>query len=91
MTAGVSPMKKQKLFKKVISGSDNVRFGDLISVVEAFGFRLSRKNGSHHIFAHPDVAELLNLQNMKGKAKAYQIRQFVALIEQYSLELAEDQ
>lgn len=78
-------MNKLKLLKKVISGSENIRFGDLIKVVEAFGFRFSRKNGSHHIYTHAEMTELLNLQEKNGKAKAYQIRQFVALLEQYSL------
>jgi len=30
--------------------------------------------GSHHIFVHPQVQELVNLQNVGGKAKPYQIR-----------------
>ena len=62
----------------------------MVNLVEAFGFRLSRVRGSHHIFVHPDVKELVNLQNVKGQAKPYQIRQFLKLIEQYNLELGED-
>jgi len=30
-------------------------------LVEAFGFELRRSSGSHHVFVHPDVRELLNL------------------------------
>jgi predicted RNA binding protein YcfA (HicA-like mRNA interferase family) len=59
-------------------------------LVEAFGFHLSRVSGSHHIFTHPKVPELVNLQNQKGKAKPYQIRQFLTLVEQYNLELGEN-
>ena len=58
-----------------------------MKLVEAFGFRLSRVRGSHHIFAHPDVNELVNLQNVKGEAKPYQIRQFLKLVERYNLQL----
>jgi hypothetical protein len=83
-------MNKHKLFKKILSGSDNVRFDDLVLVVEAFGFRLVRVSGSHHIFAHDGIPKLLNLQNRKGKAKAYQIRQFLALIEEYNLSMEDD-
>jgi hypothetical protein len=43
-------MNKRKLFRKILAGSSNVRFDDLVTVVEAFGFHLSRVNGSHHIF-----------------------------------------
>ncbi|MCE2904691.1 MAG: type II toxin-antitoxin system HicA family toxin [Anabaena sp. CoA2_C59] len=57
----------------------------MISLVEAFGFSLSRINGSHHIFTHPTIPELINLQNRNGKAIPYQIRQFLILIEKYSL------
>lgn len=83
-------MKKRKLLAKVLAGSENIRFDDLCTLAEAFGFRLSRRNGSHHIFTHPKVQELLNLQDIKGKAKPYQIRQFLALAENYDLALEEE-
>jgi len=44
-------------------------------------------NGSHHIYIHTDVQELVNIQNVKGKAKPYRIRQFLSLIEKYNLQL----
>jgi len=50
-------------------------------------FFLSRVEGSHHIFIHPDVRELVNIQNVKGQAKPYQIKQFLGLIEKYNLKL----
>ncbi len=80
-------MNKRKLLQKALAGGKNLRFTDLAALVEAFGFRLARVSGSHHIFVHPSVPELINLQNAKGKAKPYQVRQFVELIEQYDLEL----
>jgi len=56
-----------------------------------FGFELDRTRGSHHIFIHPDVAELLSIQTRKdGKAKPYQLRQFLKLIEEYSLRPGDD-
>jgi HicA-like toxin of HicAB toxin-antitoxin system len=83
-------MNKRKLFKKILSGSANVRFDDLVAVVEAFGFRLSRVSGSHHIFAHDGIPKLLNLQDRAGKAKSYQIRQFLALMDEYNLNMEEE-
>ena len=62
----------------------------MIGLVDGFGFRLSRTEGSHHIFVHPDITELVNLQDVKGRAKPYQIRQFLKLVERYSLELKEE-
>jgi predicted RNA binding protein YcfA (HicA-like mRNA interferase family) len=81
---------KRKLLQKVLSGSKNVRFSEMVALVEAFGFRLSRVRGSHHIFVHPHVRELVNLQDVDGKAKPYQIRQFLRLVERYSLTLGDE-
>lgn len=63
----------------------NVSFSDMRRLVESFGFELRRTSGSHHIFVHPDVSELLNLQEVRGQAKPYQIRQFLRLVERYAL------
>ncbi|MBF2051362.1 MAG: type II toxin-antitoxin system HicA family toxin [Leptolyngbya sp. IPPAS B-1204] len=57
---------------------------------KAFGFTLSRINGSHHIFTHPEIPEIVNLQNKQGKAVPYQVRQFLSLIEQYALTLEDE-
>ncbi len=82
-------MNKWKLLKKVLGGTDNLRFGDMVKLIEACGFRLVRVNGSHHIFNHRNMRELINIQNKKGKAKPYQIRQFLDLIERYNLDLGD--
>ena len=83
-------MRKRKLLQKILSGSRNIRFSEMTTLVEAFGFRLSRVKGSHHIFAHPEVRELINLQDVNGKAKPYQVRQFLRLVERYSLTLEDE-
>ena len=80
-------MKKQKLLRNILSNPQSVKFNEMIGLVEAFGFRLSRVSGSHHIFTHPEIAEIVNLQNVKGQAKPYQVNQFLKLIEKYNLEL----
>jgi len=82
-------LKKEMLLRKLLSGSKNIRFSEIQSAVELFGFRLDRINGSHHIYVHPDIAELINLQNVKGKAKPYQVKQFLALVERYNLHMEE--
>ena len=83
-------MKKRKLQKKILDGSKNVRFSDMVNLVEGFGFSLSRTEGSHHIFVHPDIPEQINLQEVKGEAKPYQIRQFMKLIEKHNLHLEKE-
>ena len=84
-------VKKRKLLQKVLSRSKNVQFNEMVTLVEAFGFRLSRVRGSHHIFVHPRVQELVNLQDVSGKAKPYQIRQFLRLVERYNLTLEDEE
>ena len=59
----------------------------MVSLVEGYGFVLGRIVGSHHMYAHPLVRELVNIQNANGKAKPYQIRQFLRKVEKYNLEL----
>lgn len=58
---------------------------------EALGFQVARTEGSHHILTHPDLSELLNLQEVKGEAKPYQVRQLLRLIERYDLCLEDDE
>ena len=82
-------MSKERILQKVLSGSRNIRFADMVTLVQAFGFHLSRTKGSHHIFTHPAIAELLNLQNVHGQAKPYQIKQFLNLVERYNLKWKE--
>jgi predicted RNA binding protein YcfA (HicA-like mRNA interferase family) len=65
----------------------NVSFADMRRLVEAFGFEQRRTSGSHHVFVHPDVRELVNLQEVRGQAKPYQVRQFLRLVERYALRM----
>jgi predicted RNA binding protein YcfA (HicA-like mRNA interferase family) len=83
-------MKKRKLLQKAVSGSKNLRFKDMTTLVESFGFVLVRTTGSHHIFSHPGIPEMINLQEADGMAKPYQVRQFLKLVERYNLELEDE-
>jgi len=83
-------MNRKKLLRRLARGAlQNVAFADFTGLVKGFGFRLARASGSHHIFAHPGLPELINLQNVGGQAKPYQIRQFLRLVERYDLKLEE--
>lgn len=85
------PVHPKKLLQRVVAGHlQNVAFRDLQSLVDAFGFQLMRIDGSHHIYAHERIAEQLNLQALAGEAKAYQIRQFLRLVERYDLRMKEN-
>jgi predicted RNA binding protein YcfA (HicA-like mRNA interferase family) len=44
-----------------------------------------RIRGSHHIFTNEDVEEILNLQPIDAKAKAYQVKQVRGIVLRYKL------
>lgn len=52
-------------------------------------FREVCGRGSHRVFAHPNMAELVNLQTERGQAKRYQVRQVMSLVRKYDLSLEE--
>jgi len=85
-------MNPKKLLKKILNNNRNIRFVDMLKLVKAYGFELKRINGSHYIFVHPDIKEIINLQEVDGKVKPYQLSQFLTLIEKYNLpmEVGED-
>jgi len=70
---------------------ENVDFADFCRLVEAFGFRLQRTSGSHSSFRHRRVPRPLILQPQRGKAKAYQVRQFLQVVERYNLTMEEEE
>lgn len=82
-------MNKKKLLQKILNNPKNVRYSEIKTCAESFGFKLGRINGSHHIFIHKDIPELLNFQNVNGKVKPYQIKQFIELVERYNLRMEE--
>ncbi len=83
-------MKRRKLLRRIVINMKNVKFTDFVNLVEGFGFKLDRISGSHHIFKHPGIPELINLQEINGEAKPYQIKQFLRLTERYALSLEDD-
>ena len=68
----------------------NVRLRDLRRLVEHLGYVERRRIGSHRIYRHatrPDLP-LINLQEgSAGKAKPYQVRQVLAIVDTYGLEV----
>jgi predicted RNA binding protein YcfA (HicA-like mRNA interferase family) len=81
-------MNRRQLLRRLARGSiANVDFADMVDLVEGFGFQLARIRGSHHIFVHPDVPELVNFQEVHSQSKPYQIKQFMRIVERYNLVL----
>jgi hypothetical protein len=85
-----SNIKKQrlKIYLQLKRSPQNIRFINLKKWVLLFGF-LQRKSG-HHVFtyARKDIPEIINIQPNKkesSKAKPYQVKQFINIIEKFNL------
>ena len=83
-------MNKYKLLQKCINNIKNVNFDEFVIILGMFGFYLDRVNGSHHIFKSSGIPELINIQNVNGMAKPYQIKQFFTIIEKYNIQLEKE-
>lgn len=75
------------ILDKMKQNSKNVRFQDLCKVCD-FYFGQARQSGSsHRIYKTPWQGDpRVNVQNHKGYAKAYQVKQVLLAIERLELE-----
>jgi hypothetical protein len=76
--------EKLKQFKK---NSKDVKFSELCKVCD-FYFGAPRQSGSSHkVYKTPWSGDpRVNIQNSKGKAKSYQVRQVLKAIERLEVE-----
>lgn len=79
--------KNEKLLAKALKSQKNFKFSDALKLAEIHGFELSRVRGSHHIFKHEELDNLVNLQERNGEAKPYQLKQILDLIEDHNLKI----
>jgi hypothetical protein len=72
----------EKIIGQMIREPSTVRFADLLKVCEQFFGKPRQSAGSHVIFKTPWLGDpRINIQNDKGKAKAYQVKQVLLAIE----------
>jgi predicted RNA binding protein YcfA (HicA-like mRNA interferase family) len=67
----------------------NGQLADFCRLLEALGFSMIRTSGSHRIYGHHEIPELVNVQDVGGEAKPYQIRQVLRLVERYNLRVGD--
>jgi len=78
----------EKILKQMERESGNVRFADLQKVCEAYFGKPRQHGGSHVIYKTPWQGDpRINIQNAKGKAKAYQVKQVLLAIERLGVKL----
>ena len=82
--------RAEKIYYKALSSTANVAFHDLCYLLDYVGFEKRKPKGtSHMIYKHPQITDIqdamVNIQNDNGKAKNYQIKIVLDLIERYDL------
>ena len=74
-----------KLFVKARNSPNNFAFREICELAECKGWEFRRQSSSHFIFENPKLTQeqgrVQNLQDFKGKAKPYQVRQLLRAIE----------
>ena len=72
----------KKILEQMRREPTNVSFPDLLKVCEEFFGKPRQSGSSHTIFKTPWLGDpRINIQNDKGKAKAYQVRQVILAID----------
>mgnify|MGYP001280152738 CR=1 FL=1 len=80
----MKPSTRDQLLKTARQGQ-KTRYNEFKMILEQFGFRLASMNRLHNIFSHPQVPELVNIQNINGEMKAFQVKQIINLVYRYQL------
>ncbi len=74
-----------KLIGRFLAGQ-KLTFAEFRSVLEAYGWRLERTRGSHHIYRHSQAPRPLPIEPDGKDARAYQLRQARVMIERYGMD-----
>lgn len=72
----------EKILDQMRREPTNVRFGDLRKICEEYFGKPRQMGTSHTVFKTPWAGDpRINIQEQKGKAKAYQVRQVLLAID----------
>jgi len=74
--------KFDDLLKQIRRNPKNVRFSELCKICDHFFGEPRQKKSSHRVYKTPWQGDpRVNIQNDKGKAKAYQVKQVLLAID----------
>ncbi len=68
--------QKEKLLLRAINNPNDLSFEDFKTLLKQSGWILDHQTGSHQIW-YSSKGCRLSVQNNKGKAKSYQVKQFL--------------
>jgi hypothetical protein len=77
----------EDILAKMRANPKGIRFNDLCKVCDAYFGEARQSGSSHRVYRTPWQGDpRVNIQNAKGKAKPYQVRQVVAAVERLEVE-----
>jgi hypothetical protein len=79
--------KQEKLLERAVRSPDNLRFGDFETLLRLSDWVFEHQRASHRIWISPTGFRLSVQKRKGGKAKAYQVRQF---LDQYENEASHE-
>ena len=78
-------MNRQETYDLLWIKRKNLRFSELCKAAEAFGFSPKGQTGSHVKYGRTGIIELLDFQEVRRKAKPYQVNQLLNAIDKDNL------
>ncbi len=73
--------KQEKLLAKAINNPNGLSFSDFVTLMSRLGWIMDHQTGSHQIWFSPQGFRI-SVQNRHGNAKGYQVKQFLARLEE---------
>jgi len=74
--------KTDEILKRMQENPKGIRFADLCKVCDEYFGKARQSGSSHRVYRTPWKGDpRVNIQNSKGKAKAYQVKQVLQAIE----------
>jgi predicted RNA binding protein YcfA (HicA-like mRNA interferase family) len=75
--------RREKLLARAMSNSRGLSFGEFQTLLRQAGWTFDHQKGSHRIWCSPTGYRLSTQEGRSGKAKGYQVEQF---LKQYEVE-----
>jgi hypothetical protein len=76
-----------EILDKMRTTPAGVRFAELCKVCDHYFGQARQSSGSHRVYKTPWIGDpRVNIQNNKGQAKAYQVKQVLKAIERLEVE-----
>lgn len=73
--------KQNKALEKAINNPDGLSFEEFQMMMKRSGWIMDHQKGSHQIWYSPKKYRI-SVQNRNGKAKGYQVKQFLVRLEE---------